>query len=149
MTGDGLLLKDGLIRDTVAARLDSDMGVTVEGDVGMSTGILMRRGTVHVHGDAGMNSGVLLRGGMLVVGDTGEFAGAYMRGGTLIIAGKAKGYAGANMRGGAIFYKGNAIAKPVSLDGSDIRMLVKLLGISQSEAMMFKKYSSSKDLTSA
>ncbi len=140
MTQECMVLKDGLLRDTIAARLDIEKKIIVEGDAGMSTGILMRRGTVHVQGDAGMNTGVLQRGGVLIVENTGEFAGAYMKGGTLIISGKARGYVGANMKGGAIFYKGQAMHRPVTPDGSDIRMLVRLLGISQIEAMMFRKY---------
>ncbi|SNQ59572.1 GltB/FmdC/FwdC-like GXGXG domain-containing protein [Candidatus Methanoperedens nitratireducens] len=140
-TGDCLLIKDGLVRDTLAARLESDRKVIVEGDAGMSTGILMRRGTVHVRGDTGMNTGVLLEGGTLAVGGAGEFAGAYMRGGTLIISGRSKGYVGANMRGGAVFLKGKAMGKSVPPDGSDIRMLERLLDISRGEAMMFRKYS--------
>ncbi len=91
LNGDELFLKDGIIRDTIAARLDADKTVTVEGDAGMSTGILMKRGFVRVDGDTGMNTGVLMRGGILIVGNAGEFAGAYMRGGVLIIRGKAKG----------------------------------------------------------
>ncbi len=141
LTRNCLLIKDGLVRDTIAARLDSDANVIVEGDAGMSTGILMRRGTVHVRGDAGMNTGVLLEGGTLAVGGAGEFAGAYMRGGTLIISGKSKGYVGANMRGGAVFLKGKAMGKSVPPDGGDIRMLERLLDISRVEAMMFRKYS--------
>ncbi len=140
LTGNCLLIKDGLVRDTIAARLDSDMKVIVEGDAGMSTGILMRRGTVHVRGDTGMNTGVLLEGGTLAVGGAGEFAGAYMRGGTLIVSGKSKGYVGANMRGGTVFLKGKAMGKSVPPDGGDIRMLEKLLDISRGEAMMFRKY---------
>ncbi|MCX9011582.1 MAG: formylmethanofuran dehydrogenase [Candidatus Methanoperedens sp.] len=140
LTGNCLLIKDGLVRDTIAARLDSDVKVIVEGDAGMSTGILMRRGTVHVRGDTGMNTGVLLEGGTLAVGDAGEFAGAYMRGGTLIVSGKSKGYVGANMKGGAIILKGKAMGKVIPLDGGDIRMLERLLDISRGEAMMFRKY---------
>lgn len=137
---DELLIRDGLIRDTIAARLDSDKKVIVEGGAGMSAGILMKRGFLHVDGDAGMNTGVLLKGGMIIAGNVGEFAGAYMNGGNLIIRGKAKGYVGANMKGGAIFYKGEALAKTAPLDGSDIKMLVRLLDITRVEAMMFKKY---------
>ena len=142
LTGDCLLIKDGLMRDTLAARLDSDRKVVVEGDAGMSTAILMRRGSIQVNGDAGMNTGVLLEGGILIAEDTGEFAGAYMRGGILIISGKATGYVGANMKGGTIFYRGKAMCKTAALDDSDIRTLTRLLGISRVEAMMFKKYSS-------
>jgi len=93
-----------------------------------------------VDGDAGMNTGALLRGGVLIVNNTEEFAGAYMKGGTLIIGGRAKSYVGAKMKGGAIFYRGEATLKPAMPDGSDIKMMVRLLGISQVEAMMFKKF---------
>jgi len=92
---DGCLyVRDGIIRDTIAARLDSDMSVIVEGDAGMSTGILIKRGFVRIEGDAGLNTAVLLRGGTIVAGNTGEFAGAYMKDGVLIISGKAKGFWG-------------------------------------------------------
>jgi formylmethanofuran dehydrogenase subunit C len=140
LSEDDLFLKDGIIRDTIAARLDADKTVTVEGDAGMSSGILMKRGFVRVEGDAGMNTGVLMRGGMLIVNNTGEFAGAYMKGGTLIIRGKAKGFVGANMKGGVIFYKGEAMLPASSPDESDIKMLVRHLDISKVEAMMFRKF---------
>ncbi|VVB90221.1 Molybdenum-containing formylmethanofuran dehydrogenase 1 subunit C [uncultured archaeon] len=137
---DTLAIKDGLPRDTIAARLDSDKSVVVDGNAGMSTGILMKQGFVHVQGDAGLNTGVLLRGGKLIVNNTGEFAGAYMKGGILIIGGKAGGYVGANMKGGVIFFKGKAMPKATFPDESDTKMLVRLLEISHVEAMMFKKY---------
>ncbi len=140
LSGDDLFLKDGIIRDTIAARLDADKTVTVEGDAGMSTGILMRRGFVRVEGDAGMNTGVLMREGVVTVNNTGEFAGAYMKGGILIIRGKAKGFVGANMKGGIIFYRGEAMLPASALDESDIRMLIRHLDISKVEAMMFRKF---------
>jgi len=141
LTKDALCINDGIIRDTIAARLDSDASIIVKGNAGMSTGILMKRGAVHVHGDAGMNTGVLMRGGTLTVCDTEEFAGTYMKGGNLIIRGKAKGYVGANMKGGAIFYRGKAMPAQILLDDNDIKFLVKLFRINQTEAMMFRKYS--------
>lgn len=137
---DCLVLKDGIIRDTVAARLNNEKKVIVEGNAGMSTGILMESGFVEVKGNAGMNTGVLLRGGTVIVRNTDEFAGSYMKGGTLLIGGKTKGYVGVKMKGGIIFSKGEALAKAGSIDGKDISMLVKTLGISQIEAMMYKKY---------
>lgn len=141
ITPDGLYLKDGLMRDTVAARFDTNTRVIISGNVGMSTGILMKQGTVHVYGDAGLNTGVLMRGGVLTVCDTEEFAGTNMRGGCLIISGKAKGYVGANMKGGAIFYRGKAIPGQVTADENDIKMLVKTFRINRTEAMMYRKYS--------
>ncbi|MBU4373076.1 MAG: hypothetical protein KKD69_08900 [Euryarchaeota archaeon] len=140
LEGDELHIKDGMLRDTIGARLDAEKRVIVEGDTGMSTGILMKRGFVRVDGNAGMNTGVLLRGGTVIAGNVGEFAGAYMKGGTLIIGGKARGYVGANIKGGTIFYKGDAMIPPAAPDGSDIRMLIRLLGISQVEAMMYRSF---------
>ena len=140
LDGNTLHLKDGIIRDTIAARLDSDAKVVVDGDAGMSTGILMKQGIVHVDGSAGQNTGVILNGGTVVVGNTDEFAGTGMRGGILVIGGKSKGYVGVGIKDGTIFLKGDAIAKPIPVDGDDIRMLVRTLGINQMEGMMFKKY---------
>ncbi|HEY9206304.1 MAG TPA: formylmethanofuran dehydrogenase [Candidatus Methanoperedens sp.] len=138
---DTLSINDGLIRDTIAARLDSDKRVFVDGNAGMSTGILMKRGIVEIDGDAGMNTGVLQNGGILIVNNTEEFAAAYMKGGILIIRGKSGGYTGASMKGGTIFLRGEIMHKTASPDGSDIKMLAKLMEISQVEAMMFRKYS--------
>jgi formylmethanofuran dehydrogenase subunit C len=138
---DGCLyLRDGIIRDTIGARLDADRKVIVDGNAGMSTGILMKSGFVHVDGESGMNTGVLMRGGTVITGNTGEFAGAYMAGGSLVIKGKARGFVGANMKGGVIFYKGDAMQKVAPVDGDDIKMLIRLLEITRVEAMMFKKY---------
>lgn len=137
-----LYLKDGIVRDTIAARLNSDTKVVVDGDAGMSTGILMNQGIVHVEGNAGQNTGVLLSGGTVIVGNTEEFAGTGMRSGTLVIGVRSKGYVGASMKGGAIFSKGDAIAKAESVKGEDINMLVKTLGVSQIGGMAFKKYTS-------
>ncbi len=139
LKGDELHIKDGIIRDTIGARLDVDKRIIVKGDAGMSTGILMKRGFIQVE-DTGMNTGVLMRGGVLVVNNTGEFAGAYMKGGTLIIRGKAKGYVGASMKGGVIFYRGEAMLPSRAPDEDEIRMLIKLLDISNVEAMMFRKF---------
>ncbi len=138
---DMLSINDGRIRDTIAARLDSEKHVFVDGNAGMSTGILMKRGIVEIDGDAGMNTGVLQRGGVLIVNNTEEFAAAYMKGGILIIRGKSGGYTGANMKGGTIFLKGEIMHETVSPEERDIKMLVRFLGISQVEAMMFRKYS--------
>ncbi|MCL7412364.1 MAG: formylmethanofuran dehydrogenase, partial [ANME-2 cluster archaeon] len=58
-----LVLADGVLRDTVGARCERDVRVMVEGDVSLSTGILMRKGIIIVEGNAGMNTGALLAGG--------------------------------------------------------------------------------------
>lgn len=137
---DCIYLMDGILRDTIAARLDAEKKVIVKGDSGMSTGILMKRGFICIEGDSGLNTAVLLHGGMIITGNTGEFAGAYMKYGVLIIRGKARGYVGANMKGGMIFYKGEAIFPGFPVNEKEIRMLVKLLNVNKIEAMMFKRY---------
>lgn len=138
---DGCMyLRDGIIRDTIGARLDADRKIIVDGNAGMSTGILMKSGSILIDGDTGMNTGVLLRGGTVITGNAGEFAGAYMSGGSLAIRGKAKGFVGANMKGGAIYYKGDAMLQGAPVDGNEIKMLMRLLEITQVEAMMFRKY---------
>lgn len=140
--GKTLTLGDGILRDTVAARLDVDSTVVVSGDVDLSTGILMQKGKVVVEGNGGMNTGVLLNGGRVVImGSTGEFAGTDMRKGELIINGKAQGYLGANMKGGSIYVKGNVKAVPPAKVGAvdDMKLLQKELDINRMIAMMFKR----------
>ena len=140
--GKNLTLGDGILRDTVAARLDVDSTVVVSGDVDLSTGILMRKGKVVVEGDAGMNTGVLLNGGRVVImGNVGEFAGTDMRKGELVIGGKAQGYLGANMKGGNIYVKGDVkLIPPAKIEAvDDIGLLQKELGINRMIAMMFKR----------
>ncbi len=150
--GDGegevpcLVLADGVVRDTVGARCERDVRVVVRGDVSLSTGILMRKGTIIIEGDAGMNTGTLLSGGTVVVqGGAGEFAAADMRAGNLIITGKSSGYMCANMRGGAVFVKRNVKVIPPArqcqpLD-SDLKLLVDVLDTNRMDAMGYRKYS--------
>lgn len=139
-----LLLDDGVLRGTIAARCDCDVLVTVEGDVFNGTGLLMKKGTVHVRGDAGMNTGAHLDGGSVVVeGTAGEFAGAYMKKGTIILK-DAKGFAGANLEDG-IIYARNSIrtSKPVEelgMSEDDGKVIMKYLGCRQVEAMSYHKY---------
>jgi formylmethanofuran dehydrogenase subunit C len=139
-----LHLCDGIVRDTVGARCDCTARIYVDGDVALSTGILMQAGEVVVAGNAGMNTGVLLSGGTVVIkGDAGEFAGIDMKSGVLIVGGRSSGYLGANKRGGVIYARGaNALppSKEVPVMGEDVTLLVRSLSISQIHAMMFKKY---------
>ena len=102
-----LHLCDGIVRDTVGARCSRTARIYVDGDVALSTGILMKAGEVVVAGNAGMNSGALLNGGTVVIkGDAGEFAGIDMKSGVLIVGGRSSGYLGANKRGGVIYARG-------------------------------------------
>ena len=139
-----LLLSDRQVRDTVGARCACDARIVVKGDVDLSTGILMRRGTVIVEGDAGMNSGALLSGGTVIVkGSAGAFAGIDMKDGTLAIGGKVQGYLGANKRGGIIYAQGAKALPPSRAEpvvGGDLAFLSKALGVSQLQSMMFTKF---------
>ncbi|MCK4937381.1 MAG: hypothetical protein KAR85_02115 [Methanosarcinales archaeon] len=140
-----LVLADGVLRDTVGARCESEVRVMVEGNVSLSTGILMRKGTIVVDGNAGMNTGTLLAGGTVVVqGDVGEFAAADMRAGNLIITGKSRGYMCANMRGGAVFVKREAKVIPPATqcqpsDG-DMKLLKDVLNTNRMDTMSYRKY---------
>ena len=139
-----LLLDDGVLRGTVAARCDCDALVAIEGDVYNGTGLLMRKGTVHVKGNAGMNTGAHLDGGIVIIeGAAGEFAGAYMKKGTLILK-DAKGFVGAGMKDGGIFSKKKVKTAPpveeLSMLQEDASVIMKHLGIGHVEAMSYHKY---------
>jgi formylmethanofuran dehydrogenase subunit C len=139
-----LTLNDGKLRGTIAARCYCDAIVSIEGDAYNGTGLLMRKGFVHVMGNAGMNSGAHLDGGIVMVdGTSGEFAGAYMNKGTLILN-DAKGFAGANLKDGAIYaHRKIRTAPPVeelSMTQEDAKVMIKHLGIGHVEAMSYHKY---------
>ncbi len=139
-----LVLDDGVLRGTIAARCNCDAVVTVDGDVYNGTGLLMQKGTVHVRGDAGMNTGAHLDGGTVIVeGTAGEFAGAYMKKGVLILK-DAKGFVGANMKDGAIFARKKVKTAPpveeLAMAEVDAKLLMKYLDIGHVEAMGYHKY---------
>ena len=139
-----LLLDDGILRGTIAARCNCEAVVTVEGDVYNGTGLLMQKGRIQVTGDAGMNTGAHLDGGLIIVeGTAGEFAGAYMKKGTLILN-DAKGFAGANMKDGAILSKKKINVSPpveeLDIAQEDAKIIMKNLDIGHVEAMSYHKY---------
>ncbi len=139
-----LLLDDGVLRGTMAARCNCDAVITVNGYVYNGTGLLMQKGVVHVMGDAGMNTGAHLDGGTVIVeGTAGEFAGAYMKKGVLILK-DAKGFVGANMKNGAIFARKKVKTAPpveeLAMAEMDTKLLMKYLDIGHVEAMGYHKY---------
>lgn len=139
-----LLLDDGILRGTIAARCDHDMIVKVKGDVYNGTGLLMQKGMIHVLGDAGMNTGAHLEGGLVLVeGIAGEFAGAYMKKGTIILH-DAKGFVGAHIKAGAILSKRKVKVSPpmeeLEMEYEDAKVIMKHLGIGHVEAMSYHKY---------
>ncbi len=139
-----LVLTDGILRGTIAARCDCDALVTVEGNAFNGTGLLMQKGVVHVKGNAGMNAGAHLDGGAVIVdGTAGEFAAAYMKKGMLIL-GDAKGFAGANLKDGVILSKKKIRTAPpveeLEMLQQDAKLIMKFLDIGHVEAMSYHKY---------
>jgi len=139
-----LILNDGILRGTIAARCNCDSFVSIEGDVYNGTGLLMQKGNIRVTGDAGMNTGAHLDGGLVIVeGETGEFAGAYMKKGTIILK-DARGYAGANMKNGLIMSRKKVKVSPpveeLQVTQEDANMIIKYMGIGHVEAMSYHKY---------
>ncbi len=139
-----LVLDDGVLRGTVAARCDCEALVTIEGDIYNGTGLLMKKGTVRVTGNAGMNTGAHLDGGVVIVeGEAGEFAGAYMKKGVLVLKG-AGGFVGAGMKDGVIFAKKKLNTAPpveeLAMTQEDARLIMRYFGVGHVEAMSYHKY---------
>jgi formylmethanofuran dehydrogenase subunit C len=142
--GGELVLGDGLLRETLAARSRSDRTLRVEGDAGMSAGILMSSGSLEIKGDAGRNAGVLMKGGRIVIaGKADDFTAAEMRGGEIFVAGDAGGFICAKMTGGAVYaQKGKPIppagGRPVR--GDEAALVSKVLGVSSFSAMAYRRF---------
>jgi formylmethanofuran dehydrogenase subunit C len=108
-------INDGMIRDTVGARLDIDAEVVVNSNVDLSTGILMKNGIVRVNGNAGNNTAALLNGGTIIIdGDCDDFTAVEMRKGIVIVNRNAGKFLGAKKTGGKIFAKKGSSIHPTS-----------------------------------
>ncbi|MHC1631129.1 MAG: tributyrin esterase [Methanotrichaceae archaeon] len=141
---EGLVLKDDLIRDTLAARNAINKTVRVEGDAGMSAGILMHSGFLDICGDAGRNTGVLMRGGRLAIqGSCDDFTAIEMKSGEIFVQGDAGNYICAKMKGGVVYaQKGTPVppAKVQTLKGDEASLVTRVLGTNNLQAMMYKKF---------
>ena len=139
----GLTICDGILRDTLGARNPTGRTISLEGDAGMSTGILMRSGLIKVEGDSGQNTGVLLQGGRIVVsGSCGDFTGAEMRGGEIIVGGDAGSFACARMRGGAVYARSAKCLPPAREEmpsSQELSAIARALNVPLMHAMMYKK----------
>ena len=115
MIGNKLLIDDGTVKDTVGARLNKDAEIIKNGSVDLSTGILMRKGTVRINGPAGKNSGALLNGGTLIIdGDTDDFTGIDMIKGMIVVNGDAGKFMAANKKSGEILARKGRPIPPAS-----------------------------------
>jgi len=139
-----LFVNDGLSRDTVGARNPMEKIIHIEGNVGMSTGILMCKGQIMVSGRAGRNTGVLMKSGRIVVmGSTDDFTGAEMRGGEIFIKGHAGCYACARMLGGSIYAQsGKAVppAKEHMLNHNELATVARTLKLNPIHAMVYRRW---------
>lgn len=140
MVNNGILIDDEVVRDTVGSRLDKNAEIVVNGDVDLSTGILMRNGIVRINGNAGKNTGALLNGGTVVInGNCDDFTGIDMIKGSIIVNGNAGKFLAANKKRGVVFAKTGSPIPPAqekSLNSGDSTNLLKL-GFNPRE---FKKF---------
>lgn len=145
LEGGRLLIKDGILRDTVGARNQTDKILLLEGNAGMSTGILMRSGLIEVSGSADRNTGVLMSGGRLVVrGSTCDFTGAEMRGGEIFVGGSAGSYACAKMRAGSIYAREGKPVSPAKehiLNQNELATVARILELNFIHAMIYRRWS--------
>ncbi|AAB98657.1 TPA: hypothetical protein HA335_04780 [Methanocaldococcus jannaschii] len=125
-----LEINDKIKRDTVGARLNEDKTIVVNGDVDLSTGILMRKGKVIVNGNAGKNTGAVLNGGTVIInGNTNDFTGFEMRDGIIVVDGNAGKYLGAKKKEGVIYARDGKEVPPTKkyeLNNDDIAFLKSL-----------------------
>ncbi|ACV24768.1 GltB/FmdC/FwdC-like GXGXG domain-containing protein [Methanocaldococcus fervens] len=128
-----LEINDKIKRDTVGARLNEEKTIIVNGDVDLSTGILMKKGRVVVNGNAGKNTGAVLNGGLVIInGNTNDFTGFEMKDGVIVVDGNAGKYLGAKKKGGVIYAREGKEVPPTkkyNLDKNDMEFL-KSLGYS-------------------
>jgi formylmethanofuran dehydrogenase subunit C len=140
MTSNGILINDGAIRDTVGSRLDKEAEIVLNGNVDLSTGILMRKGTVKINGNAGKNTAALLNGGTVIInGNCDDFTGIDMIKGTIIVNGNAGKFLVANKKNGTVFAKKGSPIPPAEEKNlrSDESLMIQKLGFNPRE---FKKY---------
>ncbi|MEN6552593.1 MAG: hypothetical protein ABFC34_06855 [Methanobacterium sp.] len=129
LEGRRIIIDDGMIRDTVGSRLDGDKEIIVNGNVDLSTGILMRKGTVRINGNTGKNTAALLNGGTVIInGNCDDFTAIDMIKGSIIVNGNAGKFLAANKKSGVVFAKTGSPIPPVkekNLNSADNNTLLK------------------------
>jgi formylmethanofuran dehydrogenase subunit C len=141
LVGNKLSVNDGTVKDTVGARLNIDAEITIQGNMDLSTGILMRKGVVRVNGNAGKNTGALLNGGNVIInGDTDDFTAIDMMKGTIIVNGDAGKFLAANKKNGIVLARKGRPTPPaekVKLTNQDQKLLLSY-GFNPQRFMKFK-----------
>jgi glutamate synthase domain-containing protein 3 len=95
-------------RHNVAAGLDDELSVDVNGHVGYYCAGMNKCAAVRVHGNCG--TGVaenMISGSVLVHGDASQSAGASARGGLLVIDGRAAARCAISLKGGDVVVRGS------------------------------------------
>lgn len=127
ISGKKLEISDGLIRDTLGARLDKDFEIILDGDADLSTGILMKNGVVRINGNAGNNTAALLNGGTVIInGNCDDFTAVEMKKGIVIVNGDAGKFLGPKKVSGKIYSKEGSPIHPIKkqkLDSTDKKIL--------------------------
>jgi len=92
----------------VAAGIDAEIEVDVEGHVGYYCAGMNKRAVVRVHGNCGTGAAENMMSGTVVVdGNASQSAGASGRGGLLVIRGDAAARCGISMKGADIVVRGS------------------------------------------
>jgi methylamine---glutamate N-methyltransferase subunit B len=92
----------------IAAGVDADVVVEIDGDVGYYCAGMNKRATVIINGSAGIGLGENMMSGLIYVkGDASQAVGATAHGGAIIIDGNASGRCGISMKGVDIIVKGS------------------------------------------
>jgi glutamate synthase domain-containing protein 3 len=95
-------------RHSIAAGLDAELRVDVEGHAGYYCAGMNQRASVRVHGNCG--TGVaenMVSGSVVVHGDASQSAGASARGGLLVIDGRAAARCAISLKGGDVVVRGS------------------------------------------
>jgi methylamine---glutamate N-methyltransferase subunit B len=95
-------------RHSIAAGLDADATVEIEGNVGYYCAGMNKRATVLIKGNAGVGVAENMMSGLVhVQGDASQSAGASANGGLLVIDGGASARCGISLKGADIVVKGS------------------------------------------
>lgn len=127
---------------SIAAGVDADVTVNVQGSVGYFCGGMNKRANIIVDGSAGQGVGENMMSGRIhVKGDASQSAGATGRGGLLIVDGNASARCGISMKGIDIVVKGD-VGHLSAFMGQNGRLVVfgeagEALGDSIYEARLF------------
>jgi glutamate synthase domain-containing protein 3 len=145
-------------RHSIAAGLDRELDVEIEGHVGYYCAGMNQRASVRVHGNCGVGVAEnMMSGSVIVNGDASQSAGATARGGLLVIHGDASARCAISLKGadvvvrGSIGHMGAFMAQSGRLvvcgdAGDALGELLERAGIGDVEPEEFRRYGSARGL---